>query len=61
LLLNCDLAKTQIGEHDYLSCSFYRNFIHLFSYQTGQVLTSQALIELPSGELAAPQTILTQQ
>jgi F-type H+-transporting ATPase subunit a len=51
-----DLAKTQVGEHDYLSWVPFLGTLFLFilvSNWSGALLP-WALIELPSGELAAP-------
>jgi F-type H+-transporting ATPase subunit a len=51
-----DLAKTQIGEHDYLSWVPFLGTIFLFIFVSNWsgALIPWALIELPSGELAAP-------
>lgn len=51
-----DLAKTQIGEHDYLSWVPFLGTIFLFifvSNWTGALLPYH-VIEIPNGELAAP-------
>jgi F-type H+-transporting ATPase subunit a len=51
-----DLAKTQIGEEDYLSWVPFLGTIFLFVFVSNWsgALVPWALIELPSGELAAP-------
>lgn len=51
-----DLAKTQIGEHDYLSWVPFLGTIFLFVFVSNWsgALIPWRLIELPSGELAAP-------
>nr|AXB71884.1 ATP synthase CF0 subunit IV [Chlamydomonas sp. UWO 241] len=51
-----DLAKTQIGEHDYLSWVPFIGTLFLFIFVSNWsgALIPWALIELPSGELAAP-------
>nr|YP_010455844.1 ATP synthase CF0 subunit IV [Tetraselmis marina]UUA64520.1 ATP synthase CF0 subunit IV [Tetraselmis marina] len=51
-----DLAKTQIGEHDYLSWVPFIGTIFLFVFVSNWsgALIPWKLIELPSGELAAP-------
>jgi F-type H+-transporting ATPase subunit a len=51
-----DLAKTQIGEHDYLSWVPFLGTIFLFVFVSNWsgALIPWKLIELPSGELAAP-------
>jgi F-type H+-transporting ATPase subunit a len=51
-----DLAKTQIGEHDYISWVPFLGTIFLFVFVSNWsgALIPWKLIELPSGELAAP-------
>jgi len=51
-----DLAKTQIGEHDYLSWVPFLGTIFLFVFVSNWsgALIPWKLIEIPSGELAAP-------
>lgn len=51
-----DLAKTQIGEHDYLSWVPFLGTIFLFVFVSNWsgALIPWRLIEIPSGELAAP-------
>jgi F-type H+-transporting ATPase subunit a len=51
-----DLAKTQIGEEDYLSWVPFLGTIFLFVFVSNWsgALIPWALIELPNGELAAP-------
>lgn len=51
-----DLAKTQIGEHDYLSWVPFLGTIFLFVFVSNWsgALIPWRLIELPEGELAAP-------
>jgi F-type H+-transporting ATPase subunit a len=51
-----DLAKTQIGEEDYLSWVPFLGTIFLFVFVSNWsgALVPWSLIELPSGELAAP-------
>lgn len=51
-----DLAKTQIGEHDYLSWVPFLGTIFLFIFVSNWsgALIPWRLIELPNGELAAP-------
>jgi F-type H+-transporting ATPase subunit a len=51
-----DLAKTQIGEHDYLKWTPYLGTIFLFIFVSNwsAALLPYRLIELPEGELAAP-------
>lgn len=51
-----DLAKTQIGEHDYLSWVPFLGTIFLFIFVSNWsgALIPYKLIEIPNGELAAP-------
>lgn len=51
-----DLAKTQIGEHDYLSWVPFLGTIFLFIFVSNWsgALLPYHLIEIPNGELAAP-------
>jgi F-type H+-transporting ATPase subunit a len=51
-----DLAKTQIGEHDYLAWVPFLGTIFLFVFVSNWsgALIPWKLIEIPSGELAAP-------
>nr|ABU88288.1 ATP synthase CF0 subunit IV [Chlamydomonas moewusii] len=51
-----DLAKTQIGEHDYLSWVPFLGTIFLFIFVSNWsgALLPYRLIEIPNGELAAP-------
>jgi len=58
-----DLAKTQIGEEDYLKWVPFLGTIFLFIFVSNWsgALIPYRLIELPEGELAAPQMILIQQ
>ena len=51
-----DLAKTQIGEHDYLKWVPFLGTIFLFVFVSNWsgALIPWRLIEIPSGELAAP-------
>jgi F-type H+-transporting ATPase subunit a len=51
-----DLAKTQVGEHDYLSWVPFLGTIFLFVFVSNWsgALIPWRLIEIPGGELAAP-------
>jgi F-type H+-transporting ATPase subunit a len=54
-----DLAKTQIGEEEYVKwVPFLELFSYLFSYQIGLSFNSMAF-KIPNGELAAPTNDIT--